>query len=242
MAAIELNSTPLISDANLVDYYRAENVNDSKDGYTLTNNNSVAFNAAKFNNGFDLGASNSTKYLNNNTAIFSPLANYTISLWVKLQTEIGSGIYEFLHFENNTNKHVIYIKYEYNGGTRRLNFGQDKWLVVGYTALNTITLGTSVWTHLVFTMSTRVMQIYVNGAAAGTTATFTVVDYTTGDTATNNQLLVGAGSTPGTGTIINYSSAILDDVVIFNRALTATEISDLYNGNWPSGGGFFNFF
>jgi hypothetical protein len=54
----------------------------------------------------------------------------------------------------------------------------------------------------------------------------------------------GSGNGSGTGgthfiilanwsTSLNYpTSALMDDVAVFNRALIATEISNLYTGNW----------
>lgn len=223
----ELYGHKLFGDSSLKAYYRLEDANDSgPNGYTLTNNGSIPFNMAKFRNGGDLGASNSTDYFNRNTAIISPLADYTISILVKLQTEIGSGIYEFIRIENNTDKHVIYCQYQYNGGTRRIHYQQDRWVIAGYGPDYNVTLGIADWYHLVFRINSASMQIYVNGIAAGSPVTMD--SYVAGSTATNNQLLIGAGNTVGTSTIINYSSIIVDDVAIFSRALTVAEIYSLY--------------
>jgi len=56
-------ATSLFQDANCKAYYNLEDLVDLKGGFNLTNYNSVTFTSAKFNNGSNLGTSNSTKYL-----------------------------------------------------------------------------------------------------------------------------------------------------------------------------------
>src|SRR6478736_10076054 len=91
----ELASTSLINDANLIAYYKAENANDSKGSNTLTNNNTVAFSAAKFNNGFDGGSANTNKSMSIANALSFSGGAYSITLWVKLNTEITASTYCF---------------------------------------------------------------------------------------------------------------------------------------------------
>lgn len=233
MAAYELTKTILKDSANLKAYYRFESgaltTDSSASGYTLTNNGTVADGTGVYGGAADQGASNSTKYFTRATAVIAPISDYTISLWVKLNTEIGSGTYEFLHIENNTEKHVIYMTYEYNAGTRRIVFQQARWVIAGYTATYNVTLGTSSWHHLVMRKSGTSIHAYVDGAYV---ATSLAVSNVVGDTTVNNQLLIGAGTTEGTGTVKNYSSALIDDVAIFQQALSADQIKELYEGRY----------
>jgi hypothetical protein len=89
MAAAELFTTSLFADASLVAYWRLENTSDSKGSRTLTNNNTVAFNSAKFNNGADGGATNTNKYLSlaADTLGMTYTGAKSFSLWLKLTTE-----------------------------------------------------------------------------------------------------------------------------------------------------------
>ena len=105
----QLLNTPLFSDANLVHYYKLENTSDSKGSNTLTNVNSVAFNAAKFGNGADFGASNTTKELYSTVAPEIDGGAGTLIFWVKLQTEIASGAYCLGHVGNDTSKTSLYL-------------------------------------------------------------------------------------------------------------------------------------
>lgn len=211
-------------------YYRLESgalVTDSSgNNKTLTNNNTVAETAAVIGGGADFGAANTNKYLSISEAIIDPTADYAISLWVKLNTEISSGTYDFLRIENNTAKHVIYIRYNYNGGTRQLQLQQDRWLLIGQSVVYTVNLGTS-WHHLLLSKSGQYLRAYLDGAYIGVSS---AMDNNVGNTATNNILLIGAGDTVGTGTINNYSSAAIDDVAIFSTALTPEQVRELYEG------------
>jgi len=226
MAAIELYSTSLFADADLQAYYRLEDVTDSKNDYDLTNTGSVAFNAAKFNNGGDLGASNSSKYLSvaSNLGIAGN-GDLTISLWLKLQTEIASGIqYFWLWGSTTTDNRYMGLIYDYNGGTRQLKADNGGAQVGAFNA----TLGTSTTHHIVVTKDEtgNSIHIWLNGVDSGNG----VVGTAEGGV---NKLDLGKNNGGG-----GYTSGIFDDVAVFNRVLTDTEIGNLYNGTWPSG----NFF
>ncbi|GEM_PF-1254707 len=232
----ELYSTSFFNDANLRAYYRLEDVNDAKNSYHLTNTNSVAFNAAKFNNGADFGSTDADKNLatSSNLGITSYDSAITISLWVKLNTEIASGQCAFVeHILGESSNYLGYtIMYQYNGGTRRLGFYRERNGVVGYYDYYNITLGTSAWYHLVFTYDSTVnggtFLGYVNGVQQ-TSHTSTAGNGTFDSNLITKFVLGASWNGYSTGTS-NNSLAIIDDVAVFNRALTAQEISNIYNG------------
>jgi hypothetical protein len=71
----------------------------------------------------------------------------------------------------------------------------------------------NVWTHLAFTFDGQVMRLYVNGTEVSTTAV-------TGVTAVSNgPLRIGGNSVWG-----EYFRGIIDEVRVYNRALTSAEI------------------
>ena len=238
-AAVELFSMSLYNNANLQAYYRLEDLTDSEDSgtdYDLVNTNSVAFNAAQFTNGADFGASDGDKNLATSSDL--GMGGYddaiTISLWVKLNTEITTGKYEFLNKTLGPNTNVIgySVVYEYNAGTPRVGFWRERHGVVGYLDYYNVTLGTSGWYHLVLTfdpaVSSGTMKGYINAVERTTRAS--CAGNGANDANLVTKLAIGASwSGYSTGTA-NNALAIIDDVAIFNRALTATEISDIYNG------------
>lgn len=234
MAAIELASTPLFSDANLVAYYKLEDVNDSKGSYTLTNNNTVAFNAAKFNNGADFGASNTNKSLSINSDLSIQGGNISVSFWVKNYSNPSTGAFTYFMTNNDTNDVEYSIFYQYNGGTYRLNFDRYKNPdSAGTDVFYNVDLGTSLFNHIVATYDGTTMRLYLNGIEVGNTPASG-----TGSGTTTTKTSIGARND---GLANYFSKSIIDDVAIFNRALTATEINKLYNGTWNTSS-FFAFF
>lgn len=219
-----LSETKFINDDNLVAYCPLENLTDVKGGFNLTNENTVAFNPAKFNNGADTGTSNTNKRLYVSSSLgLSNTDAVTISCWVKVNTEISSGIQTFVGKNISGNPFTQYrIEYNYNSGTRQIVFGINS--SGGYrTVALTQTMGTTAYYHLLMTYSggtTGTITGYVNGAFIGT-----------------NTAAISAGA--GATTALNigalastelYASAIVDDVSVFSRALSSAEVNELYQG------------
>ena len=222
----ELYNTSFISSANLIAYYRAENVNDSKGAYTLTNTNSVGFSPAKFNNGFDFGSTNTNKVMiiSNNLGITG--GAMSISLWVKLNVEVSADLafdrYTFCGQNDATSDTSQGIWYEYNSGTPRLFFYRIKQGVANQGDYYNITMGTSDWYHIVYTYDGTNIRGYVNGVLV------------LGATAASGNGTAATTSTVTIGSNVSYSSAsnsIIDDVAIFNTALSAANIISLSNYN-----------
>lgn len=217
MAAIELFNTTLFSDANLVSYYRAENLNDSKGSNNLTDNGSVPFNAALFNNGFDLGATNTTKWLSRADALgIAGNSDMTIMKWIKLQTAIVSGGYElFIHASNSGADRYQEVRYNYNSGTPQIQVDNSS-----TTYTYNITLSTSVFKLIAVTRNVagNSSHLWIDG-----------IDVANGALGSSgagaNYFDIGANNA---GSFLN--SAIIDDVSIFNRVLTGTEILNYFNG------------
>jgi hypothetical protein len=222
-----------LGDVSRKAYYRMESgaltTDTSGNGFTLTNVNTVAEATGKYGGGADGGATNSTKYLwiNNNLGIDGGACS--ISLWVKMNTEIGSGTQTFVSQQNTNTDTSFMITYDYNGGTRRIAFRRYRQGVAADENYYTITLGTSAFQHLVLTYDATNLRGYVNGTLqAGPTA---FSGNGTGVTSEHLAILTNKG---GAGTPSEYVSAIVDDVAIFNRVLTASEVTSLYEATASS--------
>lgn len=222
----ELNSTTLLADALLRAYWRGENVNDTTaNAYNLTNVNSVAFNTGKFSNAFDLGASNTNKYVHvsSDLGLNSTTDSMTVSFWVKLQAEIGSGSWDFVYFDMNTGANRLFlIRYEYNAGTRRILYSG-----FGTNITYNITLGTTDYHHIACTLvpGGGAIELFVDNVSRATGVSSTGA----GDGV--NSFNLGAGYLGA-----NFSSALFDDVNVFKKVLSTTEINTLYSN--PMDGGF----
>lgn len=220
--AAEFSTLALRSDPSLVAYWKLENTNDELSTYNLTNNNTVAFNAAQFSNGADFGTSNTNKFLNNNSNLgINGNGALAVSFWVKVTSEIGSGSYEFLHYDSTGGADRYFtVQYDYNGGTRRLKIDAG-----GGTATHNVTLGTSDFYHIVANRaaSDGAIELFVNAASVATGTAST-------SSGANNEISIGI-HTNGTS---SPTSGIIDDFAVFSRVLTPTEVTTIYTGQAPS--------
>ena len=91
-----------------------------------------------------------------------------------------------------------------------------------YLTGNNIIPDTSNWYHYVFTFDDSNLTIYRNGSQVATTS-YTASSTTTGN-ATNSLTLGKAPNASG-----NYLDGRLDDMGIWDRVLSTSEISELYN-------------
>lgn len=218
MAAIELYSTPLFSDANLKAYYRLEDVTDSKNDYDLTNYGTTTFGSAKFNNGAECDSTSKRLQVASNLGTAGN-GDLSISFWIKLTSEVAfSDVrYSLVSIYSTTGAdRFLSFNYEYNGGTRRLAVTAS-----GTFTYYEIALGTDNWYHLVVTRSSGGnVIVYKNGDSVATGSA--------GSSAGGgNQFGISTGSSSG-------AKALFDDVAVFNKVLSTTEISNLYNGNWST--------
>jgi hypothetical protein len=222
IASWRSTAASLYGDASLQEYYRLEDLT-GKNGNTLTNNNSATFVSGKFNNGVSGGSSDANKSLSVNSKLGYTNGAYGISFWVKLNTDIGLGLtYDFFEVVDDTSDTSLLISYENNAGTKRLLLQH---VILG-TSTDLITynidLGTANWHHIVLTTtgSGGTLQGYVDNVATSP-ATHTA----------------GTGASAGTaGTHIlegrtanaNSSLAIIDDLALLNRNLTAADVAIAY--------------
>lgn len=224
---------------NLVAYYSLDEssgnaVDATGNGFTMTNNGTTAFAAALINNGADYGTTNSTKSFQVNNDLGIAGGAITISTWVKLRTEISSGI-QGIAIQGDAGTDVNYIiAYDYNGGTRRLQFNRQKQSVSNNITNGTATLGTAGWNYIVLTYDGTNVAGWLNGTQVAS-------DLSTsgsGSAGAFDMFRIGGNDNQYTNL---YISAYQDETGIWSRALTSTEIADLYNGGagfaYPFSGG-----
>lgn len=229
MAAQELFTTSLFNDANLQAYYRAENVNDATaNARNLTNTNSVTFSAAKFNNGFDFGSSNTNKRLNTTSKLGIDGGAISVSLWVKFTAEITSSLWSLAAHSSNVTQTRTDIYYQFNGG------GAGIGLLVGRTRIGVandrttytnLSLADGAFHNLIYSYDGTNYVVYVDGVNKNGGAS-------TGNGNTNGTDGFAIGN--DTTAALITDNGIFDDVAIFNRGLTGADASLIFNGQ--SGG------
>lgn len=224
---MELLKSPLFNSANLVGYYRMEgNGNTSKGSVNGTPSN-VTFNAGngKFGQGAGFNGSNSQINLGNNFNYGKNNA-FSLTLWVYptstgyrnfINKQTGSGSFRGYGFETLPN-YIPSFFLRRGGGTNN-NFSR-----------NTVDpIPSNEWTFLVATYAGNNnrsgITLYVNGKPVamqdgGEGATISSGDITDGGASFGIGRRIEGGGSPFGGRI--------DDVGVWNRVLTASEIKKLY--------------
>lgn len=222
-AAIELINTTLYNDANLVAYYRLENTNDSKASFNLTNNNTVAFNAAKFNNGADYGSTNTNKSLTIANKLGITGGNITFLFWFKASVTPAEGVdFELCSQSDGTNFIWYAMRYQRDSGNLQVRSFRNKSGVANQNDINAIDLGTTGFHMMAMTYDGTTLKSYVDGSllGSGTAASGS------GSSGVSDNFAIGAAVGGGS----DFTNGIIDDVAVFSRALSATEILNHYNG------------
>ena len=180
---------------------------------------------------------------NTNQLIFGSQAAVTLSIWVqKLSTNIsGDPISKGWHSGTFSlgNK---YLAFGYESTSNSYNFS-----LYNATTLNSIQSSVNAtvnqWDHLVIVRSST-MKFYINGVEVGINALNAGWNVDYNSFITNSPLTFGARnnlSAPSTPFWSNFWDGKLDDIGIWNRTLTASEIQQLYNQgqatySWSPGG------
>lgn len=196
----------------------------SGNGKTLTNNGTTAFASALINNGASFGSTNTTKYFSRSDSSGWSDGAFSISLWVKLSTDVQNGTYSQQTFgfaSLKTTNQYAEIRYEWNGGTPHLWFQRQRAGFAGTNFYYNVTLGTSSWHHIVFTYDGTNLVGYLDGVSV-TTAT----DTNTGGSGGTASTRVGT-SEPADG---EYTNGLMDITAIWSRGITSGEVTTLYNG------------
>ena len=209
---------PAMAQTGLVAYYPFDgNANDvSGNGYNGTPSGGVTFTADRFGNPnsavlFD-GSSGSITTLPLN---FASNSTVSVSLWLKANSPTGGPATYYLAIDNT----AFVVAHSYypspSPGLNQIVFGAQSGTTTG-TAGGYITPGN--WYHFVGTYDGTTIRAYINGSLIQQTNLSGPMNDP------NSPLNFG-----GVSTYPYYWNGSLDDVRIYNRALTDAEVAQLYS-------------
>jgi len=213
-------SYPLLKDGNnetinpLV-WYKFDNSNnlgyDDIRNHDLTNNNGTAYNSNDYTKGSGSASFDGTNdFLSNTSAFNLNSKDFSISLWIK--RDENSRIDFFIELGSvNATRQKLLMAYTLEN-TIYFGFYNDTLNLSGYTD------DAGKWIHLVYTYKTgtKVRKIYRNGVLIGN-------DTSGGELNTTNDFKIGNHNTL-------YFKGLMDDLRIYERELTATQVQELYLG------------
>ncbi|MDO8498937.1 MAG: DUF2341 domain-containing protein [bacterium] len=171
----------------------------------------------KFGNGVSMdGTGDFTTISDPGTSVLDITGQITMSAWVKTS---GTNDYTGIIFKN-TGYTGYQMSFNTSGGVRADLYNGSTYI----TPANSTNVENGSWHLVTTTYDGATAKIYVDGVV-GTNATGTGFL-----TANNASMLIGRDSCCGGGRDLNGT---IDDVRIYNRALSPKEVSDLYN--WAPG-------
>lgn len=188
----------------------------SPSGFTLTNTNTVSYGAGLINNGADFTSTNTNKQLTiaNNCGING--GAITISVWINKYFDPSTR--QFVFCGSSVSQVMYYMEYLVGTGQLRIHRRRAPNTDVSITSVLSIT--DSIWHHVVLTYDGVTLAGYldnvaITGASASGNGTSGLVSQTS----------LGAASQLG-----NFSRSKIDEVGIWSRVLSISEVNDLWNG------------
>lgn len=195
----------------LLAYYTADSTpNDALGVYNGTLVGGTTYGTGIINQGFSLDGVND--YVDLPVGTFSPSGDFSISLWIKP----NSTSFQFPFSRGGFTSNAISC-YVISGDLRFIVANNSTYQIL-QTGLGYASVGN--WYNMVLTKSAtdNLYRFYVNNTLISSQA-ITVSPTFINDTMYFGRLAGGS----------NYYNGILDEVALFNRGLTSTEITELYN-------------
>lgn len=227
----ELIKTILANNTNLKAYYRFESgaltTDSSGQGKTLTNNNAVGEGTGVYGVCADFGSTNSTKSFNRTPDILSHAeiaAGWTFNMWIKT-ADITAANELFRYISNdgtyernlesyiNTNGSIEIIVYD---GT-----GKKLTTAASIVSINNFYL-------VSFTYDGTTLRTYLNGAMVASSG----LSWSNYARTAYSNFSIGAEQLNNGDGVSDLFKGLIDDFSVFNVALSADQIKELYEGRY----------
>ena len=214
-------------DTSIYGVYNGDNVNDtSGNARNGTNVNNVTFTTGKVGNAFTFNGSNNINLPNSS---FDFTGDFSISTWVKIPSAPVSesgGIFRNDNYDVATSYgYALYVR-----TTKEIGFYIGS-INGTSTVISTTVLALNTWYHITVKRDsvTKTSYLYINGTLeAQATNTNLTIDY--GTRAIQPAIGAYRGNNQGVLSVSNYLNGSVDALTIWNKKLTDSEITSLYNG------------
>ena len=159
-----------------------------------------------------------------------PTTDRTISFWFNADN-LDNGPTPFSYGGNGCYNQVLII---FNKGD-----SPNAYTVIAHCGTNFISAPYSVaplnsWYQFTLTISGSMQKIYINGELKQSADNFVPATYVTGKSVIIGALLNTDGSSIYVDATAGYFKGKLDELIIYNEAMTAEEVTTLYNESMPT--------
>lgn len=196
------------------------NAADSVGSATLTNTGTATYTTGKIGNS---GTTNGTsQYFTKGSHLTSiEGGSYTISFWFKRHTTIGDN--DQLLSQDVLGSRGMWVRYGTSGINWLQFFGADT------GSIDSGAVSNDTWYHLALVYEsigagTSKMTMYLNGSSVGTPLT----NVGSSPNTTTASFMTQAWAV--SGTVADYLDGQIDELGVWNRALSSSEVTALYNG------------
>ncbi len=200
-------------------------------GNTLTNNNTCTFVSGKLNNAVKFVSASSQYMSHANTAVFQPSTSFSVSGWVLFNTLPGGGEANFASKAEAATQRSFYVEFGVEPNGIYLLVSKDGTVNAGsYDEFDSAAslFSSATWYHVV---------VIYDATAGAVTAYVDNVSKTITRRASQNVTSLFNGTdafTVGGNTFGRYGDTQIDELGFWkNYKLTASEVSQLYNGGTP---------
>lgn len=208
-----VNIHDIFNDGSAVATYNLDgNATDLSGNYNGTET-SITYTTGKYGQGAIVTNNNSNKI-----SLGTPIGigvDKTVSMWVK-QTTATTYSYAFSQGTLGTTGTYEAIVFGY--ADSKINFKSRYTSSYIRDITSDITPSLNTWYHIVYTVSGTTSTLYINGVNKGTSTVSSIGT-------SSGAMELGASTAPSD----QWLDGVIDQVRIFNRALTSTEVSTLYN-------------
>ena len=217
-SACTTDTVQILGDTSCIAYYKMSDATDETGSYDGTPTN-VNFNVAgKFGNAGEFNGSSSK--INTGVTNAFDLQTFSVSAWINLNNSSSQTF--VCNFGTDSQPNGLGWAFQING-SGQLSFGD----AYGPGVVGSV-LATNTWIHVVSVcnVSTGEQTIYLNGQQDATRNNYSGIAYVAGGfPAGSRRLTIGELG----GNNVTWLNGKIDQVRIFNKAITATEVETLYN-------------
>lgn len=211
---------------DLVAYYKLDETSGSTaytsiGDYNLTHFNSPTINqTGKIDKSVLYSASSSQYSKVDSNMKWTGFTNRTISGWIYLTSlPANNTCYDLFSLSNGSNGRALHIPYCNSSGTYTIAGAIDRVMQAQYGFPITITLDVNTWYFVAVVFNNNNVQLFLND----TNGVNTSVTQSNGSSS-NNSFRIGTRYDNS-----YYSNAKIDEVGVWSRALSSSEIAKLYN-------------